>query len=58
MGYHRDELDRRQEHRFEDEAGAEDQTDIPATGELGNDVGLLEDIDIDQEADPDNYGAG
>ena len=46
---------------FEDEAGAEDQTDIPATGELGNDVGLLEDIDIDQEADPDeqdNYGAG
>ena len=46
---------------FEDEAGAEDQTDIPATGELGNGVGLLEDIDIDQEADPDeqeNYGAG
>ena len=25
---------------FEDEAGAEDQTDIPATGELGNDVGF------------------
>ena len=23
---------------FEDEAGAKDQTDIPATGELGNDV--------------------
>ena len=46
---------------FGDEAGAEDQTDIPATGELGNDVGLLEGIDIDKEADPDeqeNYGAG
>ena len=46
---------------FEDKAGAEDQTDIPATGKLGNDVGLLEDIDIDQEADPDeqeNHGSG
>ena len=46
---------------FEDEAGADDQTDIPATGEPGNDVGLLEDIHIDRVADPDeqeNYGAG
>ena len=46
---------------FEDEAGAEDLTNIPATGELSHVVGLLEDIEIDQEADPEEqeiYGAG
>ena len=62
MGHYRDEFDRRSEYiGFEDEAGAEDLTNIPATGELSNEVGLLEDIEIDQEADPQEqkiYGAG
>ena len=32
---------------FEDEAGAEDLTTVPANVELGSEVGLAEDIDID-----------
>ena len=34
---------------FEDEARAADQTDIRATGELGNDVSHSKDIDIDDQ---------
>ena len=37
---------------FEDEAGAEDPTNQPVTGELGTGVGLLDDI-VDQEVESD-----